>query len=71
MCIRDRVCIDEKDYLKDIEKLVRLKIPSKVKPGFEPDSNLVSEPPKQKNRNNFIRNKGKFNHNKKRNRNSK
>ena len=65
------VCIDEKDYLKDIEKLVRLKIPSKVKPGFEPDSNLVSEPPKQKNRNNFIRNKGKFNHNKKRNRNSK
>jgi ATP-dependent RNA helicase RhlE len=26
------VCIDEKDYLRDIEKLVRLKIPSKIKP---------------------------------------
>ena len=52
------VCIDEKDYLRDIEKLVRLKIPSKIKPGFEPD---------QQNRNNFRRNKGRSNQNKKRN----
>ena len=65
------VCIDEKDYLRDIEKLVRLKIPSKIKPGFEPNPNAVIEPPKQQNRNNFKKNKGKFNHNKKRNHNSK
>ena len=65
------VCIDEKDYLRDIEKLVRLKIPSKIKPGFEPNPNAVIEPPKQQNRNNFKKNKGKFNHKKKRNHNSK
>ena len=59
------VCIDEKDYLRDIEKLVRLKIPSKIKPGFEPNPNAVIEPPKQQNRNNFKKNKGKFNYNKK------
>ena len=61
------VCIDEKQYLKDIEKLVNLRIPSKIKQGFEPDPNAVPQPPKQKNRNNFNRNKGKSNRNKKRN----
>ena len=61
------VCVDEKQYLKDIEKLVNLRIPSKIKQGFEPDPNAVPEPPKQKNRNNFNRNKGKSNRNKKRN----
>lgn len=61
------VCIDEKQYLKDIEKLVNLRIPSKIKQGFEPDPNAVPEPTKQKNRNNFNRNKGRSNRNKKRN----
>ena len=51
------VCIDEKQYLKDIEKLVNLRIPSKIKQGFEPDTNAVPETTKQKNRNNFNRNK--------------
>ena len=61
------VCIDEKQYLKDIEKLVNLRIPSKIKQGFEPDPNAVTEPTKQKNRNSFNRNKGRSNRNKKRN----
>ena len=59
------VCVDEKQYLKDIEKLVNLRIPSKIKQGFEPDPNAVPEPTKQKNRNNFNRNKGRSNRNKK------
>ena len=57
------VCIDEKQYLIDIEKLVNLKIPSKIKNGFEPDPNIVPELNKQKK--NF-NNKGRFNHKKKR-----
>ena len=61
------VCVDEKQYLKDIEKLVNLRIPSKIKQGFEPDPNAVPQPPKQKNRNNFNRVKRKSNRNKKRN----
>jgi len=59
------VCVDEKQYLKDIEKLVNLKIPSKIKQGYEPDPNAVPEPPKQ-NRNSFRGNKGRSNQNKKR-----
>ena len=50
------VCIDEKEYLINIEKLIKLKIPSKIKAGFEPDPNAVSEPLRQKNRN-FGRNR--------------
>tara|TARA_B100000767_G_scaffold275735_1_gene314841 strand:- start:22897 stop:24129 length:1233 start_codon:yes stop_codon:yes gene_type:complete len=42
------VCIDEKAYLKDIEKLTGLRIPAEVKQGFEPDPNIKPEPPKQK-----------------------
>ncbi len=61
------VCVDEKQYLKDIEKLINIRIPSKIKQGFEPDPNAVPQPPKQKNRNNFNRVKGKSNRNKKRN----
>ena len=61
------VCIDEKQFLKDIEKLVNLKIPSKIKHGYEPDPNAVPEPSKQQNRNNFRENKGRSNQNKKRN----
>ena len=60
------VCIDEKQYLKDIEKIINLKIPSKIKVGFEPDLNAIPELPKQKNRNNFNKKKGRFNQNKKR-----
>ena len=59
--------INEKQFLKDIEKLVNLKIPSKIKHGYEPDPNAVPEPPKQQNRNNFRGNKGRSNQNKKRN----
>ena len=62
------VCIDEKEYLSDIEKLVKLKIPSKIKSGFEPDPNVIPEPPKQKNRNSFNRNKGRNNQSGSRNR---
>ena len=63
------VCIDEKEYLSDIEKLVKLKIPSKIKSGFEPDPNAVAQPPKQKNRNSFNRNKQRNNQSGNRNRN--
>ena len=59
------VCVDEKQYLKDIEKLVNLKIPSKIKQGYEPDPNAVPEPTKQ-NRNSYRGNKGRSNQNKKR-----
>ena len=59
------VCVDEKQYLKDIEKLVNLKIPSKIKQGYEPDPNAIPEPPKQ-NRNSYKGNKGRSNQNKKR-----
>ena len=63
------VCIDEKGYLSDIEKLVQLKIPAKIKSGFEPDPNAVAQPPKQKNRNSFNRNKQRNNQSRNRNRN--
>ncbi|HEV7856958.1 MAG TPA: DEAD/DEAH box helicase [Herminiimonas sp.] len=33
------VCVDELDMLKDIEKLIKRKLPSEVIPGFEPDLN--------------------------------
>ena len=59
------VCVDEKQYLKDIEKLVNLKIPSKIKQGYEPDPNAIPEPPKQ-HRNSYRGNKGRSNQNKKR-----
>ena len=42
------VCIDEKVYLKDIEKLVGSSIPSETKEGFEPDPNIKPDPIKQK-----------------------
>lgn len=52
------VCIDEKAYLRDIEKLVGIPIPSEEKEGFEPDPNIKPEPVKKKGNN---RNKGNFN----------
>ena len=50
------VCNDEKEYLINIEKLIKLKIPSKIKAGFKPDPHANPEPLKQKNRN-FGRNR--------------
>ena len=51
------VCIDEKEYLSNIEKLIKLKIPSKIKSGFEPDPHAVPEPLKLKN-GNYHQNRG-------------
>ena len=41
------VCIDEKTYLRDIEKVVGMRIPSEEKEGFEPDPNIKPEPVKK------------------------
>ena len=56
------VCIDEKVYLKDIEKLVGSSIPSETKEGFEPDPNIKPDPIKQKGGN-----RHKSNHNRSKN----
>lgn len=42
------VCGEEREYLRDIEKLVGLKIPVDIVEGFEPDPNAPSSPPKKK-----------------------
>ena len=53
------VCNDEKQYLRDIEKLIGLNIPSKTKIGFEPNKNPSSEPtPNKQKRSDFSRKKG-------------
>jgi len=41
------VSADETTFLRDIEKLVRLKIPKEIIEGFEPDPNASTEPIKQ------------------------
>ncbi|MFQ3352119.1 MAG: ATP-dependent RNA helicase RhlE [Candidatus Marivariicella framensis] len=56
------VCVDEKVYLKDIEKLVGSSIPSETKEGFEPDPNIKPDPIKQKGGN-----RHKSNHNRSKN----
>ncbi len=38
------VCVDERDYLKGIERLSKREIPSDVVPGFEPDPNAKPQP---------------------------
>ena len=38
------VCVDEHQMLKDIEKLIKQKLPQEVIPGFEPDPNAVAQP---------------------------
>jgi ATP-dependent RNA helicase RhlE len=38
------VCVDELGMLKDIEKLIKRKLPSEVIPGFEPDLNAKPQP---------------------------
>ena len=52
------VCIDEKIYLRDIERVVGMRIPSELKEGFEPDPNIKPEPIKKKGNS---RQKGSFN----------
>ena len=38
------VCVDERDYLRDIERLLKSDIPQVVIPGFEPDPSIKAEP---------------------------
>jgi ATP-dependent RNA helicase RhlE len=38
------VCVDELDYLKSIERLIKRQIPKEVIPGFEPDPNAKPQP---------------------------
>lgn len=38
------VCAEEQKLLRDIERLVKLRIPTKVLPGYEPDPHAVVEP---------------------------
>lgn len=38
------VCVDEQEFLRDIEKLIKNSIPKSVVPGFEPDPNAKPEP---------------------------
>jgi ATP-dependent RNA helicase RhlE len=38
------VCIDEKDLLRDIERLIKRDLPSKTVPGFEPNPAIRAEP---------------------------
>jgi len=65
------VCTEELGYLRDIEKLVGLKIPSETLEGFEPDPNEPTAPKKQgqgRNRNSRSGNsnsRGRNNSNKK------
>lgn len=44
------VSADETTYLRDIEKLVGMRIPSEVIEGFEPDPNASTEPEKRQQR---------------------
>lgn len=44
------VSADETSYLKSIEKLVKIKIPMEIIPGFEPDPNASTEPIKKEQR---------------------
>lgn len=38
------VCVDEKEFLHDIEKLIKKEIPKIIIPGFEPDPNTKPQP---------------------------
>jgi ATP-dependent RNA helicase RhlE len=38
------VCVDEHQMLKDIEKLIKQKLPQEIIAGFEPDPNAVAQP---------------------------
>lgn len=39
------VCIDEQDYLRDIERLLKCKLEKEVVAGYEPDPRIAAEPP--------------------------
>ena len=41
------VCVDERDYLRDIERLLKREIPKVVVAGFEPDPSIKAEPIRQ------------------------
>ena len=38
------VCVDEHEFLRDIERLIKRDIPQEVIPGFEPDRNEKAQP---------------------------
>jgi ATP-dependent RNA helicase RhlE len=38
------VCVDEHQMLRDIEKLIKQKLPQEIIAGFEPDPNAVAQP---------------------------
>jgi ATP-dependent RNA helicase RhlE len=38
------VCVDERDYLRDIERVLHREIPKVVIPGFEPNPDIKAEP---------------------------
>jgi ATP-dependent RNA helicase RhlE len=38
------VCVDELKLLKDIERLIKRKIPEEIIPGYKPDSSIKAEP---------------------------
>jgi len=52
------VCVDELQYLKDIEKLLKRKIPQERVEGYEPDPTIKPEPVKKKS-NSRSRNKNR------------
>ena len=65
------VCVDELQYLKDIEKLLKRKIPQELIKGFEPDPTIKPEPVKKKsNSRNRARNKNVSTNNQNRSANS-
>ncbi|MES9813951.1 MAG: DEAD/DEAH box helicase [Candidatus Thiodiazotropha sp.] len=52
------VCVDEHKLLKDIERLLKRKIPQLIVEGYEPDSNIKAEPiPKRANGHDRIQNR--------------
>jgi ATP-dependent RNA helicase RhlE len=38
------VCVDEHEFLRDIEKLIKREIPKEIVPGFKPDPHAKAEP---------------------------
>ena len=38
------VCVDERSFLRDIERLIRRTLPQVALPGFEPDPNAIAQP---------------------------
>jgi ATP-dependent RNA helicase RhlE len=63
------VSADERIYLRDIEKLVGLRIPNERLEGFEPIEQVVEEPPKQQQRPQGNSSRPNNNRNRNRNRN--